>query len=218
MIPPWAIKADWKTEKTERLKRTICDGIFGESADGSTRLIRPTMHPHIDGMIAWCTYLWFFINVTDLLKKLIFLKVWKDQRTYRRTDSPAIRDAFSKPSNLLWHLFSKRYESVTDERTNLQTPGYRDENMPLNNAHKANDASSGWWNDCTRMWSYEFVLDLSFDLLKKRGFLLTFTEAWQTDWRTNGPINCLIEMMRLDSVESVTDRRTDGRMDGQTLL
>ena len=58
-----------------------------------------------------------------------------------------------------------------------------------NKAHRANDASSRWWNDCMMMWLYEIVPDLTFDSLKNVDFY------WYSQkWQTNGPVDCLIEM------------------------
>ena len=44
-------------------------------------------------------------------------------------------------------------------------------------AHKANDASSWWWNDCMMMLSYNSSW---LTLLKS-----IFTEVWRTDWCTD---------------------------------
>ena len=57
-----------------------------------------------------------------------------------------------------------------------------------NKAHKANDASSWWWNDCMMMWLH----DTSLFVIK------------------------IIDFPVLH--ESVTDGPTDGPTDGQTLI
>ena len=66
----------------------------------------------------------------------------------------------------------------------------------LNKAHKANDASSWWWNDCTMMWLHEICLVyLLLQLFaRKLWFSLFFTKAWPTDRRTDGRTDPLIEM------------------------
>ena len=57
-----------------------------------------------------------------------------------------------------------------------------------NKAHKANDASSWWWNDCMMMWLQE--IHLVYLLLQlfaqKYRFFLFFTKARPTDRPTDG--------------------------------
>ena len=68
-----------------------------------------------------------------------------------------------------------------------------------NKAHKANYASSWWWNDCIMMWLHEIRLEyLLLQLVaQKWWFSLFFMKASPTNQRTDGP----------------TNGRTDGRTD-----
>ena len=68
---------------------------------------------------------------------------------------------------------------------------------PRNKAHKANDASSWWWNDCVMTWLHQILLD---------SFLLWLVEIHSSatgrsvtdramDWQSNGWIEIpLIEL------------------------
>ena len=64
-----------------------------------------------------------------------------------------------------------------------------------NKAHKANDASSWWWNDCMMMWLHETSLSV-IKIINFPVFNKSVTDG-QTDGWTNGQI----------------DRRTDRRKD-----
>ena len=72
----------------------------------------------------------------------------------------------------------------------------------LNKAHKANDASSWWLNDCMMMWLHEICLVyLPLQLFaQKEWFSLFFTKTSPTDARTDR------------ATDRPTDQRTDGRI------
>ena len=105
----------------------------------------------------------------------------------------------------------------------------------LNKAHKANDASSWWHNDCMVTWLHEIILDLLWLWLVQLDIHGCATDR-SMDWQTDGLVDRLIELQRCikrashtnyDNIaqkcwfplvfdESVTDRPTDGPTDGST--
>ena len=145
-------------------------------------------------------------------------------------------------SNWYSRMCDRQIDGLTDRWT--VRPSYRDARTHLNKAHKANDASSWWHNDCMVTWLHEIILDLLWLWLVQIDIHGCATDR-SMDWQTDGPVDCLIELRRCikrasytsyDNIllknvdfpcfwrkrdqptDGRTDGPTDGRTDGQTLL
>ena len=99
--------------------------------------------------------------------------------------------------------------------------------ITLNKAHKANDASSWWHNDCMVTWLHEIILDLLWLWLVQIDIPGCITDR-SMDWQTDGPVDRLIELRRFSKRASYTSydnillknvdfpcfwRKRDGRTD-----
>ena len=64
-----------------------------------------------------------------------------------------------------------------------------------NKAHKANNASAWWHNDCKLTWLHEIILDLLWLWLVQIDIPGCVTD-WSMDWQTDGLVDHLIELRR----------------------